>query len=82
MIIVVINEIIKKPVYMGEKNRYGSEKKLRVKGTSSHFTPTRFRTRIFVCFSTRILAFFSVFIFWYRSLRKVANATGETKPGY
>ena len=68
---------------MSEKNREAAPKKnLRVKGTSSHFTQIQFRTRIFVCFSTRILAFFSVFISWYWSLRKVANATGETKPGY
>ena len=36
IIIVVINEIIKRPVYMSEN--YGTEKKLRVKATSSHFT--------------------------------------------
>ena len=56
------------------------KKKLRVKGTLSHFSPTRFRTRIFVCFTTRILGFFSLVIFWYQSLTKQPTPQAKLNP--
>ena len=73
-------KLLKGPFTWAKKIGKRLRKNLRVKGTSSHFTQIQFRTRIFVCFSTRILAFFSVFISWYWCLRKVANATDELNP--
>ena len=52
---------------MSEKNRYGTEKKLRVKGTSSHFTQPDS---------------VPAFLFAFQRVYSLANATGETKPGY